>query len=107
MVGTETILQEGDASVFLASYQLFGELGAKLILIFVIISILGTVNGIVHRLNPYALFPCPKKYDPGSKILCQRRKTTKSNALNSAIFVYLLSLGWMLIHYIPKIRYAW
>ena len=26
--------------------------------------------------------------------------------LNSAIFVYLLSLGWMLIHYITKIRYA-
>ena len=102
LVGTETILQEGDASVFLASYQLFGELGAKLILIFVIISILGTVNGIVLGLirMPYSL--ALRNMIPGSKILAKEEKRLNQMPLNSAIFVYLLSLGWMLIHYITQ-----
>lgn len=102
LVGTETILQEADASVFLASYQLFGELGAKLILIFVIISILGTVNGIVLGLirMPYSL--ALRNMIPGSKILAKEEKRLNQMPLNSAIFVYLLSLGWMLIHYITQ-----
>ena len=37
----------GDAHVNVAAQKLFGDFGAKVILIFVVISVLGTVNGLI------------------------------------------------------------
>ncbi|MBQ6820375.1 MAG: APC family permease [Clostridium sp.] len=56
-VGPETIMQLGDAHVDVAANMLFGKWGAKIILTFVVISILGTVNGLVmgHIRLPYSL----------------------------------------------------
>ena len=58
----------GDGHVNAAAIKLFGEMGAKIILIFVIISVLGTLNGFILgfiRL-PYSLalrgmFPMEEK----------------------------------------------
>jgi APA family basic amino acid/polyamine antiporter len=44
LLGPGTILEQGDGSAFLAATKLFGNIGAKFILIFVVISVLGTVN---------------------------------------------------------------
>ncbi len=44
---TQVIISQGDESVNLVSNQLFGSLGATLLTIFVIISCLGTLNGLV------------------------------------------------------------
>ncbi len=47
VLDTQVIIAEGDGSVNLVSNQLFGNLGATLLTIFVIISCLGTLNGLV------------------------------------------------------------
>lgn len=47
VLDTHVIMAEGDGSVNLVSNQLFGNLGATLLTIFVIISCLGTLNGLV------------------------------------------------------------
>ncbi|MDO5567524.1 MAG: amino acid permease, partial [Planctomycetia bacterium] len=47
LLGTDTVMAQGNDSVFLAATQIFGHIGGKLILIFVIISVLGTLNGLI------------------------------------------------------------
>lgn len=47
LVGTDKIIQLGDKHVNVAAIKLFGEMGAKIILIFVVISVLGTLNGFI------------------------------------------------------------
>jgi len=42
LVGTERVMSEGNNSVFTASNMLFGSIGAKVILVFVVVSVLGT-----------------------------------------------------------------
>ena len=53
----EVVMELGDDAISVASNQLFGDFGSKLVLIAVVISILGTVNGVV-RSYPTSLFPC-------------------------------------------------
>lgn len=68
LVGPDQVIALGDEHVNLAATMLFGHSGAKVILTFVVISVLGTVNGLILggiRL-PYALsqrnmFPNAKK----------------------------------------------
>jgi APA family basic amino acid/polyamine antiporter len=43
----EVVMELGDDAISVASNQLFGDFGSKLVLIAVVISILGTVNGVV------------------------------------------------------------
>ena len=99
LVGTESILKDGDASVFNASNMIFGSIGAKIILIFVVISILGTVNGVVLGFIriPYSM--ALRNMIPGSKTFVKEQEKLKGMPLNSAIFAYVLSMLWMLIHY--------
>ncbi|MBH1942367.1 amino acid permease [Mobilitalea sibirica] len=102
MVGPETILEQKDSSVFLVSEMIFGRIGAKILLIFVIISVIGTVNGIVLGFirMPYSL--ALRNMIPGSKILAKEHKNLGGMPLNSALFAYVLSIGWMLVHYLSQ-----
>jgi APA family basic amino acid/polyamine antiporter len=102
LIGPEEILKQGDASVFTAASRLFGDLGAKAILIFVIISVLGTVNGLVLASirMPYSL--ALRNMMPGSSRLTKEDQKLSGIPLNSAVVAYLLSLGWMLVHYITQ-----
>lgn len=69
LIGPANIIEMGDGHVNAAAIKLFGEMGAKIILIFVIISVLGTLNGFILgfiRL-PYSLalrgmFPMEEKF---------------------------------------------
>ena len=45
-LGPETIMALGDEHVYLAARNIFGHLGSKILLTFVVISIIGTVNGL-------------------------------------------------------------
>ncbi len=102
LIGPGEILKQGDASVYVASNKLFGDLGARAILVFVIISVLGTVNGLVLAFirMPYSL--ALRNMVPGSAYL--KKENTKFNGMptNSAFIAYLLSLIWMLLHYITQ-----
>jgi APA family basic amino acid/polyamine antiporter len=102
LIGPDQILSQGDASVYLASGKLFGELGAKAVLVFVIISVLGTVNGLVLAFirMPYSL--ALRNMIPASKKLSRENAGLGGMPVNSALLAYLLSVIWMLIHYITQ-----
>lgn len=102
LLGPEKILEQGDSSVFTAATMLFGNIGAKFILIFVVISVLGTVNGLTLGFirMPYSL--ALRNMIPWSEVLKKENAKLASMPLNSAIFAYLLSLIWLAIHYITQ-----
>lgn len=98
-VGPETIMSLGDAHVDVAANNLFGPFGAKIILIFVVISILGTVNGITigHTRLPYSLsirgmFP---KYKTFSKV-----NEKLGMPVQSSIIAFVIAIVWFIIHYV-------
>lgn len=101
-LGPEVILEKGDASAYMAASLIFGELGAKIILIFIVISVLGTVNGLALGFirMPYSL--ALRNMIPGSGWLKKEEPKLKGMPLHSAIFAYLISLFWMAIHYITQ-----
>ncbi|MGL5087380.1 MAG: APC family permease, partial [Clostridium sp.] len=97
-LGPETIMSLGDAHVDLVANNLFGPFGAKIILTFVVISILGTVNGITmgHIRLPYALairgmFPKYKTFKKIDKKI--------EMPVNSAIVAFVIAICWYVIHY--------
>ena len=102
LLGPETILEQGDGSTFTAATMLFGDIGAKVILIFVVISVLGTVNGLTLGFirMPYSM--ALRNMVPASNWLKKENESLKGMPLNSAIFAYVLSLLWMAIHYITQ-----
>lgn len=98
-IGPETIISLGDAHVDLVANNLFGQFGSKIVLTFVVISILGTVNGIVmgHIRLPYSLairgmFP---KYKTFSKV-----NEKLGMPVESSIIAFVISLIWFLVNYI-------
>lgn len=102
LLGADKVLEEGNNSVFLASNQLFGAMGAKAILVFVIISILGTVNGVIlgYIRMPYSL--AIRGMIPGSKFLKKEEKRLDGMPLNSAVFAFVMSLLWLVINHISQ-----
>ncbi len=102
LLGPEEILRQGDASAFTAANHLFGNIGGKIILIFVIISVLGTVNGLVLGFirMPYSM--AIRNMLPGSKKLSLEEKRLAGMPLHSALLAYLLTMGWMAVHYMTQ-----
>lgn len=102
LIGPEEVLKQGDASVFQASEILFGAVGAKIILVFVVISVLGTLNGLTLGIirMPYSL--ALRNMLPGSMGLKKENEGLGQMPLNSSLLAYALSLLWMIIHYITQ-----
>ena len=98
LIGPAQIIEMGDQHVNAAALKLFGEMGAKIILIFVIISVLGTLNGFILgfiRL-PYSLalrgmFPMEEKL----------KKVNEKTHLPeySALVAFIIACVWEYINY--------
>lgn len=102
LVGTENVLSMGDNHVNYAASILLGDIGAKVIIVFVIISVLGTVNGLILgsiRL-PYAM--ALRNMIPGSKVFRKTNENLNEMPVNSAILATVLSLIWLVLHYITQ-----
>lgn len=100
-LGPEVIMATGDSHVDIAANQLFGPLGAKAILVFIIISVLGTANGLTMGLcrSPYSLalrnmFPCSDKV---SKI-----NEKFDFPITSTLVGFVIVLFWLGLHYITQ-----
>lgn len=100
-VGPEQVMALGDEHVYVAANNIFGAFGAKLILIFVIISIMGTINGLILGMTrmPYSLairnmFPKAEKV---SKV---------NEKLGMPVISSLIALGlcllWTVGHYVTQ-----
>ena len=92
-LGPDAVMSLGDGHVDLIANKILGPLGAKIILIFVIISIIGTVNGLILGLIrlPYS-FPNSKRISK----LDQRINMP----LNSAFVGFALCIFWTVVHYL-------
>ncbi len=101
-LGPDKVMELGDKSVYTASTMIFGNIGAKLILTFVVISILGTVNGLVLGFirMPYSL--AVRNMIPGSSSLKKINPKLGDMPVNSAIFAFILSVLWLGVHYITQ-----
>ena len=98
-IGPETIMSLGDAHVDLAANNLLGPWGAKIVLIFVIISIMGTINGLTlgmirlpHSLSVRNMFPKSKVINKIDEKLLM--------PVNSAIVAFIIAIVWYIAHYL-------
>ena len=101
LLGAPAIMQLGDAHLDKAAAMVFGPFGAKLIGFFVLISVLGGLNGLVMGISqmPYSL--ALQKMIPGADRL--KVLTPKSDfPLNSTIASYLIVACWFMIHYFTQ-----
>lgn len=101
LLGAPAIMQLGDAHLDKAAAMVFGPFGAKLIGFFVLISVLGGLNGLVMGISqmPYSL--ALQKMIPGADRL--KVLTPKSDfPLNSTIASYLIVACWFVIHYFTQ-----
>lgn len=98
-IGPEKIMELKDAHVALAATNLFGNFGAKAIIVFITISVMGTVNGLILGFirAPYSLalrgnvIPFSKQLRIENERLCM--------PVNSAMFAYVITLIWSLVHF--------
>lgn len=101
-VGPEKVLELGDESVTFAATRLLGSNFAKAITVFVLISVMGTVNGVVLgfiRL-PYSLALRKGMMPMASKLSKVNKKL--DIPVVSAVFAFILSIIWMTIHYFTQ-----
>lgn len=100
-VGPEQVMALGDEHVYVAATSIFGAFGAKLILIFVIISIMGTINGLILGMTrmPYSLairnmFPKAEKVSKVNEKL--------GMPVLSSLIALALCLLWTVGHYVTQ-----
>ncbi|MFZ2537588.1 MAG: APC family permease [Oscillospiraceae bacterium] len=98
-VGPEKIIELGDAHVNVVANNLLGPFGAKIVLIFVVISVMGTVNGIVlgSIRMPYSLSL------RGMFLKSVEQINTKFDVpIKSSLVAFGLCIFWMICHYITQ-----
>lgn len=100
-LGPEKVMNMGDAHVNEAAMYLFGTMGSKIILIFVVISVIGTVNGLIIGMIrlPYSL--AIRKMIPNSSTF-EVTSEKYDVPVASGILTFFISMIWMIIHYITQ-----
>ncbi|MEF9962625.1 MAG: APC family permease [Erysipelotrichaceae bacterium] len=98
LAGPDMILQGHDPLQFVAT-TLFGPMGMKIVMVFVIISVLGTLNGIIlgYIRLPYAL--ALRGEIQMSETLSKVNKKYDI-PFASAIFTLVMSLIWLALHWL-------
>ena len=96
-VGSEAIINGADPLAILAN-SLFGDIGMRIVYLFVVISVLGTLNGITlgYIRLPYAL--AIRNQLPFSKQLSKINKKYDI-PVNSSIFTFILSIIYLILHW--------
>lgn len=95
------IMELQDAHVYMVAQKLFGGIGARLILIIVIIAVMGTANGIIlgYIRLPYAMAMRGQGMFPLAARL-SKLDEKRHMPVNSAIFCYMICLFWTAAHYV-------
>ncbi len=100
LVGPDQVMALGDAHVNVAAQQLFGEFGAKAILVFVVISVLGTVNGLIMGMIRFPGAMAERRMIPAPKRVMQ--EASHGTGILSVGISFGLSLLWMVLHYVTQ-----
>ncbi|PKM88079.1 MAG: amino acid permease [Firmicutes bacterium HGW-Firmicutes-10] len=99
VLGADVVMELGNAAVGEAATMFFGAWGPRIIYVFVVISILGTFNGLILgfiRL-PYAL--ALREEVPFSAALAVVNKKFDI-PLASALVTFFISLVWLFLHFL-------
>lgn len=99
ILGPQRIMELGDAHIYEVATMIFGPSGAKIILVFVVISVLGTVNGLYLGLSriPYAL--ALRKDLPFSSQIAEVNQKYDMPIV-SAFLATAICIVWLFIHYL-------
>lgn len=99
VVGPQEVIAQGNASVDVFAMQFFGAAGAKVLLVFVITSVLGTINGLTlgYIRLPYAL-ALRKEFVASETFAKVSPKTDIPMA--SAYLTFVVSVFWLIIHFL-------
>lgn len=97
VVPTETLMEDGQTGAMRAFQKIFGSVGGSLIFVFVIISCLGTLNGLMlgctrglYSLSSRNLGPCPQVF---------RQVDPVTNMPTNSSVVGLLLCGFWLLYF--------
>ena len=100
MLGVENILGMKDIdAVMLAAQNIFGAVGAKIIVVFVIVAVLGTVNGLVLGLTRMPYLLATKKMIFRSDVFVKENAKLKM-PINSGLCSIALCFIWYVVHYL-------
>ncbi|MCL2866020.1 MAG: APC family permease [Lachnospiraceae bacterium] len=103
LIGPSTVMELGDDSVYRAATELFGAVGARIALTFIVISVMGTVNGIIlgYVRLPYAM--ALKGFLPGATWF-SKTKGKENMPVISGLFAVVVALFWWIIHYFTQLH---
>lgn len=100
LVGTERVLELGNDAAYYAAESLFGATAGKVFIIFIIVSVLGTLNGLTlgSIRMPYSL--ATRNMFPASKVISKTSEKLNGMPINSAILTFIIALIWTAIRFI-------
>lgn len=105
-VTNETLMAGGEAGAKLAFEAIFSGIGGTLIFIFVIISCLGTLNGLMLACTRGVYAIATRGHGPNPKLFKQLDPITNMPT-NSAVFGLLLAGFWLLYFYGANLTASW
>ncbi|WP_432738617.1 APC family permease [Maridesulfovibrio sp. FT414] len=94
----DQVLVEGDAAPVRVIEMIFGSVGGTLLTVFVIISCLGTLNGLIMGSARGMFSIASRNMGPRADLFKQINPITNSTS-HSAILGYFLSLFWLMVWY--------
>lgn len=101
IVGPEYILSTGDQALSQVGNSIFGEMGERILLIFVLIAVLGVVNGLTLGFIRLPQILATKNILPASdKLVKINPKRGLSPA--AAVVAFVITGFWMILHYITQ-----
>lgn len=101
IVGTEYILSMGNQAISQVGYSIFGQLGESILLVFVLLAILGVVNGITLGYIRLPQILASKKMIPAADKIA-KINPKKELSPYSTLLAYLITLIWLSIHYVTQ-----
>lgn len=98
LLSVDRVIELGQGAVGEAATMIFGSIGPKLVYVGVVISILGTINGLIlgYMRLPYAL--AVRNEIPMSTTLA-KINTKYDIPLYSALLTFVISLIWLFLHF--------
>ncbi len=98
VLSNDAILEAGDQAPVLVISRIFGSVGGSLLTVFVIISCLGTLNGLIMGTSRGMYSIAARDRGPARGFFGKINSRTGS-AVNSSIAGFLFSLFWLMIWY--------
>ena len=105
-VSTETLMESGETGAMLAFQNIFGTIGGTLIFVFVIISCLGTLNGLMLGCTRGMYSLAVRNKGPLREMFKQVDEISNMPT-NSAVLGVLLSAFWLLYFYGANLTDPW